>query len=272
MTIWDNIKTTFQRQSKLTVLIILNVAIFLTVNIGINIAHVDLIPYLGLPISLYEFPLKFWTLFTYMFTHANLMHVFYNLILLFFSGQILYSILGEKRLVYVYVMSGLCGGFLYVLLGYFSLEVFYGNYLIGASAAVMGIIAVVALYAPNMPVNLFMIIEIPYKYFAILVFVLSTVIDFAINTGGKISHIGGAVFGLLYGYNLKNGKDWFDFSIKTKSKKNLRIVHRSEQTSTKSGKSDEVYLNTLLDKISKSGYDSLSKKEKEDLFKLSQKK
>lgn len=272
MTVWDNIKTTFQRQSKLTVLIILNVAIFLTVNIGINIAHVDLVPYLGLPISLYEFPIKFWTLFTYMFTHANLMHVFYNLILLFFSGQIFCSILGEKRLVYVYVMSGLFGGFLYLLLGYFSTGAFFASYLIGASAAVMGIIAAVALYAPNMPVNVFMFLEMPYKYFALMVFVLSTVIDFAVNTGGKISHFGGAIFGLIYGYNIKKGKDLFDFSFLNTTKKTMKTVNRSYQTSTKSGKSDEAYLNALLDKISKSGYDSLSKKEKEDLFKLSQKK
>lgn len=272
MNVIDNIRNTFQRQSKLTVMIIINVAVFLTVNIGINIAHVYLVPYLGLPVSLYEFPLKFWTLLTYMFTHEGLMHAFYNLILLFFSGQIFYSILGEKRLVYVYVMSGFFGGLFYLLLGYFLPHSFGGTYLIGASAAVMGVIGVVALYAPNMPVNLFMLIEIPYKYFALLVFVMSTVIDFAVNTGGKISHLGGMAFGLFYGYSLKNGKDLFDFTIKNKSKNTLKVVHRSEQTSTKSGKSEEDYLNRLLDKISKSGYDSLSKKEKEDLFHLSQKK
>ncbi len=272
MSVMDNIKSTFQSQSKLTVLIILNVAVFLTVNIGLNIAHVYLTPYLGLPVSLYEFPFKFWTLFTYMFTHEGLMHVFYNLILLFFSGQIFNSLLGEKRLVYVYVMSGLFGGLFYLLLGYFLPQTFGGTYLIGASAAVMGVIGVVAIYAPNMPVNVFMLIEMSYKYFALLVFVMSTVIDFAVNTGGKISHLGGMAFGLIYGFNLKNGNDLFNFTIKNKSKKTLKVVYKSDETSTKSGKSDEDYLNKLLDKISKSGYDSLSKKEKEDLFHLSKKK
>lgn len=272
MTFWENIKSTFQRQSKLTVLIVLNVAVFLTVNIGINIAHVYLTPYLGLPISLEEFPYKFWTIFTYMFTHESLMHVFYNLILLFFSGQIFYSILGEKRLVYVYVMSGLFGGLLFMILGLLMPETFGGHYLIGASAAVLGVISAVAMYAPNLPVNVFMLIEMPYKYFALLIFVVSTVIDFAVNTGGKISHLGGAAFGIIYGYYLKNGKDLFDITLISKSKKNLKVVHRSEQTHTKSDKSDDVYLDKLLDKISKSGYDSLTKKEKDDLFKLSQKK
>ena len=258
MSLFTNIKHTFQQQSKLTVLIILNVAVFLTVNIGINIAHIYLIPYLGLSISTSEFLFKFWTLFTYMFTHEGLMHTLYNLILLYFSGQIFYSILGEKRLIYVYIMSGVFGGALFLVLGMIMPETFAGHYLIGASAAVMGILAVVALYAPNLPVNVFLLIEVPFKYFALIVFFLSTVIDFAANTGGKISHIGGAAFGLIYGYYLKNGKDLFEFAISNKSKKNLKVVHRSQQTATKSAQSEEVYLNNLLDKISKSGYDSLT--------------
>lgn len=272
MTFWNNIKHTLQSQNKLTIIIVINVAVFLTVNLGINIAHVNLTPYLGLPIDSSEFIYKFWTLFTYMFTHENLMHVLFNLILFFFSGQIFYSLLGEKRLLYLYVMSGVFGGVVFLLLGMIAPQTFGGHYLIGASASVMGIIAVVALYAPNLLVNVFFIIEVPYKYFALIVFLLSTVIDFAVNTGGKISHIGGAAFGLVYGYYLKNGKDLFDFAIQNKSKKNLKIVHKSGQTSTKSEQSDEIYLNKLLDKIAKSGYDSLNKREKEDLFKLSQKK
>jgi hypothetical protein len=117
-------------------------------------------------------------------------------------------------------------------------------------------------------------LEMKFKYFAILIFVLSTVIDFAANTGGKIAHIGGAAFGLLYGYSLKNGKDLFDFSFLTGSKKKLKVVHKKAPVTGSSAKQadDERHLNYLLDKISKSGYDSLTKQEKEDLFKLSQKK
>lgn len=272
MRFWSNIKHTFQQQSKLTILIIINVAVFLTVNLGMNIAHVFLTPYLGLPISATEFLYKFWTIFTYMFTHENLMHVLYNLMLLYFSGQIFYSMLGEKRLIYVYVMSGVFGGALFLILGLILPDSFSGHYLIGASASVLGVIMVVALYAPNLKVNLFFVLEISFKYFALIVFLLSTVIDFAVNTGGKISHVGGAVFGLLYGYYLKNGKDLFDISFSDKSKKSLKVVHRASQTTTKSAQSDDNHLNQLLDRISKSGYDSLTKKEKDDLFKLSQKK
>jgi len=273
MRIWDNIKTTFERQSKLTVLIILNVAVFLTVNIGINIAHVDLLPYLALPLNVNDFIYKPWTLFTYMFTHAGLGHAFFNIILLFFSGQIFYSILGEKRLVYIYVMSGIAGGAVLLILGLLMPDLFASSILIGASASVLGIVMALAVYTPNLRVNVFFVLEMRYKYFALLVFILSTVVDFAINTGGKIAHIGGAAFGLLYSYMLKNNKDLFDFSFLPKRKPKLKVVKGSRPADYSSGKtSDEKYLDSLLDKISKSGYDSLTKKEKDDLFKLSQKK
>lgn len=272
MSVLDNIKSTFQQQSKLTVLIILNVALFLTLNIASNIAHIDLMPYVAMPLSGDEFIFKFWTLFTYMFTHTGLMHVLFNLLLLYFSGRLFYSILGEKRLIYVYIMSGIFGGALLLALALLFPETFAGGYLLGASAAVLGIIMVMALYTPNYPVFVFFI-EMPYKWFAVLVFVTSTVIDFASNTGGKIAHIGGALFGLLYGYLLKNGNDLFDLSFFSKSRSKLKIVHKNQSVQgQRADNVDESYLNKLLDKISKSGYDSLTTKEKDDLFKLSQKK
>lgn len=272
MSVLDNIKSTFRQQSKLTVLIILNVAVYLTLNIASNIAHIDLTTYMALPLSGHEFIYKFWTLFTYMFTHVDLMHVLFNLLLLYFSGRLFYSILGEKRLVYVYVMSGVFGGALLLSLALLFPATFAGGYLLGASAAVLGIIMVMALYTPDYPVFVFFF-EMRYKYFAMLVFVTSTVLDFAINTGGKIAHIGGTVFGLLYGYSLKNGKDLFEFSVLKKSNPKLKIVHKSSSAvGQRADNVDETYLNKLLDKISKSGYDSLTAREKEDLFKLSQKK
>src|ERR1700752_4445076 len=90
----------------------------------------------------------------------------------------------------------------------------------------MGEIMVMALYAPNLRVNVFLDFEMSYKYFAIIVFVMSTIIDFAANTGGKISHIGGAAFGLIYGYALKHGKDFSNFSFLPKRKSPLKVSHR----------------------------------------------
>ncbi len=276
MNFLQKIAQTFQQQGKLAQLIIINVAIFLMANISIHILHLNVLDYLMLPIGGTDFIFKIWTLFTYMFTHASLGHVFFNMLLFYFSAQLFFLILGEAKLIYVYVMSGLFGAALLLVLGVISPSAFGHSYLLGASASVMGIVMVMAVYAPNYNVALWGIINMPYKYFAALTFVLSTVIDFSLNTGGKIAHIGGAAFGLLYGYNLKRGVDLFNFSFLHKTKhKPLKVVSYNK---TK----DELYhenkviseqrMNQLLEKISKSGYDSLTKNEKDELFKLSQKK
>lgn len=272
MSVLDNIKSTFRQQSNLTILIILNVAIYLGINIDNNIAHINITPYLALPLTGLHFVYRFWTLFTYMFTHAGFGHILFNMLLLYFSGKLFHSILGEKRLIYVYVMSGLIGGAMLLALGIFFPDQFGGGYLLGASAAVLGIIMVMAVYTPGYPVYLFFL-EMPFKYFAILVFITSTVIDFAVNTGGKIAHIGGAAFGLLYGYQLKSGRDLSDLSFFTKRKSKMKVVYRGSFASGQRADTvDESRLNKLLDKISKSGYDSLTAAEKEELFRLSQKK
>ena len=276
MNLFQKISKTFQQQGKLAQLIIINIAIFLMANISIHILHLNVLEYLMLPIGGTDFIFKIWTLFTYMFTHASLGHVFFNMLLFYFSAQLFFLILGESKLIYVYVMSGLFGAALLLILGIISPNSFGHSYLLGASASVMGVVMVMAVYAPNYNVALWGIINMPYKYFAALTFVLSTVIDFSLNTGGKIAHIGGAAFGLLYGYNLKRGVDLFNFSFLNKRKsKPLKVVSYNK---TK----DELYnenkviseqrMNQLLEKISKSGYDSLTKNEKDELFKLSQKK
>jgi len=277
MKFFQKISQTFQQQGRLAQLIIINVAIFLMANISIHILHINVLEYLMLPIGGVDFIFKIWTLFTYMFTHASLGHIFFNMLLFYFSAQLFFLILGESKLVYVYVMSGLVGAALLLTCGLIFPNSFGNSFILGASASVMGVVMVMAIYAPNYNVALFGIINMPYKYFAALTFIVSTVLDFSMNTGGKVAHIGGAAFGLLYGYNLKRGVDLFNFAFLSKpnNMKKLKVVSYAK---TK----DEVFndtkiisehrMNELLEKISKSGYDSLTKREKDELFKLSQKK
>ncbi|MDI1355419.1 MAG: rhomboid family intramembrane serine protease [bacterium] len=275
MSFLTEIKSKFQQQGILTQVIILNVAMFLTVNLVGNISHVDLLPYTALPIGGTSFLFKFWTLFTYMFTHAGLMHLFWNMFLFYFMSQIFFTIMGEKKMLYVYVMSGLSGGALVLILGMIFPESFGNSILLGASAAVLGVGAVMALYSPNYSVFLFGAFEMKYKYFYLLTFAASTIIDLSVNTGGKISHIGGALFGLAYGYFLKQGKDLSNISFSFKKKKKLKVVSYNTsfaKSANPKGRSDDEIMNALLDKISKSGYESLNKTEKDELFKLSQKK
>lgn len=276
MNFFQKVANTFKEQGKLAQLIIINVALFLTVNISYHLAHINLMPYVGVEVGGTNFLFKIWTIFTYMFVHESLWELFFNMFLLFFTGQLFFLILGEKKLIYVYVMSGLCGAALLLILGLILPDSFRGTSLSGASAAVLGIVMVMAVYAPGYKVRMFFgAIEVQYKYFALIIFVLSTVIDFSFNMGGKISHIGGAGFGLIYGYSLKKGVDLFNFAFFTRKKTKLKVVSYNktiDDVYNENRASGESRMNELLDKISKSGYDSLTKKEKDELFNLSQKK
>lgn len=275
MSFIQNIKYELQKHSKLTLLLILNISIFFIINISSGVLKSDVIAMnMALPLNLNQFIFKFWTLFTYMFSHKDLGHVFYNMLLLYFSANTFLNFMSEKKLVYVYVMSGLMGGITLLLLSAIFPTAFANSILFGASAAVIGIVTSLAIYMPNLPVSLFGIIEMKYKYYALLIFGVSTIIDFNINTGGKISHFGGAFFGLFFGYMLKNGKDISDFYFFKKQKKStLKIVHTNNSARTKEhSTSNQQTIDALLDKISKSGYENLTKDEKELLFKLSQKK
>lgn len=273
MRFFDSIRTTLQKHGILTQLMVVNVAVFLTINLVGNLSRVDLLPFFGLPAGGSAFVSRFWTFFTYMFTHIHLWHLFWNLLLFYFLSQVFFTILGEKKLLYLYVMSGLCGGALVVMMGLLFPAYFAHAILIGASASVLGVGAVMAVYSPNYRVYLFGILEMPYKYFYLLTFVLSTIIDLSINTGGKISHMGGAAFGLIYGLSLKRGTDLSKFSFGFKKKSRLKLVSYSDDELTAEEENNqEQRMNQLLDKISKGGYDSLTKKEKDELYRLSQKK
>lgn len=273
MTFLTRIKNSFQEQGVMAQIIIINIAVFLTVNVVANISHVNLLQFVALPLS-DAFVFKFWTLFTYMFTHAGLGHIFWNMVSFYFYTQVFFLLFGQKKLLYVYVMSGLSGGALVLLLAILFPFSFGNSILIGASAAVLGVGAVMLLYAPNYRMFLFGLVELPYKYIYLIFFALSTIIDLSINTGGKISHIGGALFGAIYGYQLKRGRDISNLSfLKSNKKSKLKVVSNNPNVKPKGNSpNEEAAMNALLDKISKSGYDSLTKAEKDLLFKLSQKK
>ena len=234
MNFLQQIKYKFQVQGVLTKIIVINVAVFLTVNVIGNLSHLNLLPYTALPLNGTEFLFHFWTLFSYMFTHAGLGHLFWNMVLFYFMAQIFFTILNQKQLMYVYVMSGVSGGALMLILAFIFPEQFGHSYLIGASAAVMGVGAVMAIYAPNYRVYLFGVFDMAYKYFFLLVFTVNTIIDLAENTGGKISHIGGTLFGLLFGYYLKQGIDLFSINLFPKRKSKLKVVSHNKSYSHKS--------------------------------------
>ena len=257
----------------LNYLIIVNAAVFILVNLSTHLFGINPEIFLGFPSDLSNFLFRFWTFFTYMFTHADLGHVFYNLVWLYFMGQAFQVVLGSGRIFFVYVLGGIGGALAFLLFGALFPHL-GGNILIGASASVMAIAVAIGFYAPEMPVNMLFIGEVKIKWVVLVCFLLSTLIDFSVNTGGKISHLGGAIFGMIYAIQLKKGIE-FKLKIpafKKNKKSNLKLVYRSNKKTELNSLSKEEkqkLLNEILEKIHQSGYESLSSKEKEILHELS---
>ena len=291
MSITDEIKQTFKSGSSLTRLIYINLAIFLIVNIVeifyfILNRHESYSAFLltfAVPADLHLLIRKPWTLITYMFLHKNFLHILFNLLWLYWFGRIFLEYLDGKKLVGVYLLGGLSGAFLYVLV-YNIFPVFFKqlelSYALGASAAVMAIVISISVYVPDYAVNLLFVGRVKIIYIAIIGFLVTSVFDFSINTGGKIAHIGGALFGYLFTLQYRRGRDLTIglnrflsafFGI-FKPKPKVTVTHRKSESDydfNKRKKEEQIEIDRILDKIAKSGYESLTKQEKELLFRQS---
>jgi len=286
----DEIKDSFKNGTALTRLIYINIAVFLALHIAIIFLHLfsasdklyTIIEWFAVPADLKTLLFKPWTVFTYMFLHKDFFHILFNLLWLFWFGKIFLTYLDEKRLLNVYLLGGISGALLYVIS--YNLvpslnEQVPNSVAMGASAAVMAIVIATAAYAPNHTLYLVFVGPVKIIWLALIGFILSSVVDFSINTGGKIAHFGGALFGYFFILRYKQGKDisiWFTrimdgiFSL-FKSRKRMKVSYKRtsndyEYNAVK--KEKQKNLDAILDKISKSGYDSLTKEEKETLFKM----
>ena len=295
MDIWDNIKSIFRNGNSLNRLIYINIALFIIITIigvvGFLLVNPEIvnqtIRLLSVPSSLQMLILRPWTLITYMFTHKELLHILVNLLWLYWFGKIFLEYLDQKKLVAVYLLGGITGAFTYVL-SYNIFPAFQGIVgesipLLGASASVMAIVVAIAVYVPDYTVYLFLLGRVKIKYIALGIFVLTSVIDFSVNSGGKLAHIGGALFGYLYTLNYRQGRDIgkginkiFDFFVTLlKPAKKLKVTYKRTANDYDYNKvkiDHQKEINKILDKISKGGYDSLTKSEKDMLFRESQKK
>lgn len=284
----NDLKYRFQRANALLKLIYINVAIFVLVQIVhtssflFQSSDFDLIYWLGIPSQFSDLLFKPWTLITYMFTHMGLIHILFNLIWLYFAGQIFLQYFNAKKLYSVYIMGGLTGGLTY-LLAYNFLPAFANqtSQLIGASASALALLFAVATYVPDYKVNLIFLGAIPIKYLAIASVFIDVMSIPKGNAGGHIAHIGGALIGVLFISQWKKGKDitltldkLLNSTLNLFKKKHLKTVHKRPKTDDefRSDKAERsVKIDAILDKIAKSGYDSLTDKEKEYLFNNSKK-
>jgi membrane associated rhomboid family serine protease len=294
MGIWDEIKQTFRNGSNLTRLIYINIAVFVLITIIAGIGFllndqevaVKALNIFSVPASLSALLARPWTLITYMFTHKDIWHILFNMLWLYSFGRIFLEYLDQRKLVAVYLLGGICGAIVYII-SFNVFPAFSGvvadSVAIGASASVMAVVIAIATYVPDYTVQLFLFGRIKIKYLALAIFVLTSIMDFSVNSGGKLAHIGGALFGYLYILNLRRGRDigkGFNgiidfFATLFKPRKKLKVTHKkvaNEYEYNMTKVEHQKKINQILDKISKGGYDSLTKEEKETLFKESQQK
>ncbi len=257
---------------------IVNIPFFLSGNGGL--IYDNLIrEYFAFPATIVNTPLHFYAVITYQFFHEGFLHLLFNMLWLYWMGRIFIDFLKPRQFHFVYLGGGILGAIIFVLA--FNIFPVFRNIsdtsIIGSSAAVMSIIVAAATLVPNYSIRLFLVIELKLKYLAIAYILLDIIGTTSGNAGGSFSHIGGAFFGFLYIKVLQSGTDW---SAIFKKKPKLRVVKNNVDHTSPflSGqvverKNDNYVgqseIDAILDKISKNGYNKLSKAEKETLFNAS---
>lgn len=277
----------YKMASVLVKLIVINVAVFLVVSLSsffFSISAQYLSRWFVLSDNFDTLLFRPWTLFTYGFLHFGFFHILFNMLWLYWFGQFVLNLFTGKRLLTIYLLGALFGGLLFVL-SYNLFPVFSESrgYLIGASGAVTAIMVFIATYTPNTEVRIFTF-TIKLWHIALFLFLFDLVrIPTSGNAGGLMAHVGGAVFGYIYAVQLAKGNDigkWFENFMdwianlfKPRKEKPFKKVHRTTQptpqrSKLKDQKSDnQKKVDSILDKIGKSGYESLTKEEKDFLFK-----
>lgn len=297
---FEEFKSAFQRHNNAHVqLIIINVTIFL------GLVAVDLVTWISgseaifefvykqfsLPPRLTEYVTRPWTIITYAFSHYvwDIFHILFNMLVLYWFGRLFVEYLGSDKLVALYVLGALTGGIAYLLLYNVNPE-FFGNAkeMVGASGAIYAIVVGTAVLLPNYTFYLLFFGPVKIKYIAIFYVVLSVLyVRQGVNLGGNIAHLGGALIGFVYIKQLQAGIDWGNWITTTldwftdlfKSKPKVKVSYRGEtkqQTKSSSKKEtaakvSQAEIDAILDKISDGGYESLTKDEREKLFKASKK-
>ena len=274
MELKDKLKYSISVLGQLQKLIVINI-IFFIIPLLLNtflwlfeLKDISIIDYFVVEADLMSLIFKPWSLITYGFLHGSFSHLFWNMIMLFYFGNILVNYFGDKRLLNVFFNGILFGGIIYII-SYNLFPVFTGvsSKMIGSSAGVMAILFYITSYNPNHTIRFFFL-NIKLLYIAIFLLLMDIIQIPVENSGGHIAHLGGALIGFLMFRSFK-GIDFVDIYTNFSTKKNNRKIKRNK---TFSGSNfDQKKVDSILDKISESGYESLTKEEKNYLFKASNK-
>ena len=295
-TLWHELKQTLLRKDRIvTQLIAINAIVFLARNLlqlafwlsGNGLATYYYADYLGVPSDLSLLWRQPWTLITSLFTQGEVMHLLFNMLVLYWFGNILTEFLGNRKILPLYVAGGLCGVILFII-SYQIFPVFAASVADarawGASASVMAIMIAAATLVPDYRLMLMFFGLVRIKWIALFTLLLDLVSIPSFNAGGHIAHLGGALFGFVFIRQLQQGRDlstgisWCIDRVTNlfSAKPSLKVTYRTKEKkgrkasdkSTQSLSSQEK-LDNILDKIAASGYESLTKEEKEFLFLVS---
>ena len=291
-----DLKSNFKRGNISLQLIYINVGIFVVttlISVFLLLFNWDAsswLQYFELPAWVPQFLFQPWSLITYMFLHAGILHLLFNMLWLYWFGQLFLAFFSARHFRGLYVLGGLLGGLLYILaynvFPYFSSYI-YGSFLLGASASVLAIVVATAVREPEYRVNFMFIGAVRLKYVALFMVVTDLLFVTSGNGGGHIAHLGGALAGWMFAGSLRKGHDitkwinnvfdWCENIIywKPAIKKPKMKVNRGgkaadfEYNARKKQQSDEI--NRILEKVKKSGYANLTTEEKKRLFDASKK-
>lgn len=266
-------------------LLIANVSVFLVVaiihwvcnNTGVSAAFDLAIHRFEFPASLKSLLWQPWSAITYMFLHLELFHIGFNMLWLYWFGEIFILYLGEKKVLPLYIIGGLGGALLYSLA--FNLIPNFKNsvelsHLLGASGSIYAIVFASIILNPDHEISLIFFDKVKIKYIAIALIILGLINSYYGNAGGEIAHLGGALVGSFYIISLRQGFDPINFAALFKRRSPVKVTYKNTdvQSANKNrSNSEQQKVDEILDKIARSGYDSLSKEERDFLFNYSKK-
>ena len=300
--IFTKIKHRFDTGSILAKFIFINAGVFIIIRLmsvilTLFIREPSFLEYIQMPSSSTLLAYRPWTAITYMFVHFDFLHILFNMLWLYWFGKIFLMFFTDRQLGGLYILGGIAGAALFLIAYnvFPYLKQFSGNsFLAGASASVMAIVFAVSFYQKDYTINLLLLGRVKLIYLAIGVFLLDLLAITSDNAGGHIAHIGGSLFGILFAWQYNRGKDITGFMNKVIDKfvnlirrkptfKTYRSDKKATDNNNKSGRpeTDSEYLrrkseesrviDEILDKLKRSGYESLSAGEKNKLFDASKK-
>lgn len=289
----EELKKIFFSDTIMSRLLLINTAVFVVITFIkallwlFGYAGPDtVVTWFAVPSDINELIAKPWTIITYMFLHEGFFHLLVNMIMLYFGSILFLEYLSQKKLLQTYIIGGLTGAIFFIA----AFNIFpafdsikNGAYALGASASVLAIFIAIATYVPDYVVHLFLIGRIKMKYIAIAFVVIDLMSIQSSNPGGHIAHLGGALWGFVYALYLRKGTNLLGFidTFKMPSFGKKAKYAKFDTSRPKSGRpmNDEEYnkkraasqqeVDKILDKIARSGYASLTKAEKDLLFRSS---